>query len=110
MSELLPYTTGGLGSRESYRTSRQISRGRLITQIQTASINNTTDVALAKVDNLTMATSNAMQQVTRVAQAQKHLEQLAPEVAGRLSFLADDHMLGCAELLADLRRELRHNR
>jgi len=54
-----------------------------------------------------MATGAAMQAVVRVAQAQKHLEQLAPEASGRLAFLADDHMLAMAEVLADLRRELR---
>lgn len=109
MSDLTPYTGGAL-SRDARRASREISRGRLGTQIRTAAVDNITDVALAKVENATMATGNAMQQVTRVAQAQRQLEQMAPEAAGRLAFLADDHMLGCAELLADLRRDLRRVR
>jgi hypothetical protein len=79
-------------------------------QVRTSQADNVTDLAQVKVENLTMATGSAMQQVTRVAQAQRQLEQLAPEAAGRLAFLADDHMLGCAEMLADLRRDLRRVR
>lgn len=109
MSALEPYVNGGL-ARESRRTSREISRGRLGTQIRIAAADNSTDVAVAKIEDLTMATGNAMQQVTRVAQAQRQLEQIAPEASGRLAFLADDHMLGCSELLGDLRRELRRVR
>ena len=110
MSDIIQYGGGGVVSRDVRRASRQISRGRLSSQIQTASVDNTTDVSLAKVENLTLAAGSAMQQVTRVAQAQRQLEQLAPEAAGHLSFLATDHMLGCAELLADLRRDLRRCR
>jgi hypothetical protein len=107
MSEITSYTGDGALGRDARRASRAVSRGRLGTQIRTSAVDNTTDVVLAKVENLTMATGSAMQQVTRVAQAQRQLEQLAPEAAGRLAFLADDHMLGCAELLSDLRRDLR---
>lgn len=110
MSDLTPYVGSSSLSRDARRASREISRGRLGTQITTSQVDNATDVALAKVENLTMATGNAMQQVTRVAQAQRQLEQTTPEAAGRLAFLADDHMLGCAELLADLRRNLRRVR
>ena len=109
MSSLEPYVDHAL-SRESRRASREISRGRVGTQIRMSAVDNATDVALSKVENLTMATGSAMQQVTRVAQAQRQLEQIAPEAAGRLAFLADDHMLGCSELLADLRRDLRRVR
>ena len=110
MSELAPYSNGSGLSRDGRRYGREISRGRLGTLIRTNQVDNVTDVALAKVDNLTMATANAMQQVSRVTQAQRHLEQLTPEAAGRLAFLAEDHLLGCAELLADLRREMRRIR
>lgn len=106
-SEMMPFMEGGALSRDARRASRAITRGRLGTQVITSQVDNTTDVTLAKVENLTMATGNAMQQVTRVAQAQRQLEQMTPEAAGRLAYLADDHMLGCAELLADLRRDLR---
>ena len=110
MSDITPYTQGGGLSRDARRYGREISRGRLGTLIRTSQVDNATDVTLAKVDNLTMATANAMQQVSRVTQAQRHLEQLTPEAAGRLAFLAEDHVLGCAELLADLRREMRRIR
>ena len=109
--DLVPMTGGGgLISRQARRYGREISRGRLGALIRTGQVDNTTDITLAKIDNLTMATGNAMQQVSRVTQAQRHLEQLTPEAAGRLAFLAEDHMLGCAELLSDLRRELRRIR
>lgn len=110
MNELTLYSGGGAVSRDARRASRAITRGRLDVQLRSSAVDNTTDVAIAKVDNLTLATSNAMQQVTRVAQAQRQLEQLAPEVAGRLAFLADDHVMSCAELLGDLRRDLRRVR
>lgn len=111
MTDMTLYSGGGsLVSSDARRASRVITRGRLDMQIRTAAIDNVTDISQAKVDNLTMATANAMQQVTRVAQAQRQLEQLAPEVTGRLAFLADDHVLGCAELLSDLRRDFRRVR
>ncbi|MFL6099495.1 MAG: hypothetical protein ACJ71T_06035 [Actinomycetales bacterium] len=108
-AELTPYVGGAL-MRDARRAGREISRGRLGAQIRTSQVDNATDVAVAKIENLTMATGNAMQQVTRVAQAQRQLEQLAPEATGRLTYLADDHVLGCAELVADLRRDLRRVR
>lgn len=105
MSDLAPYT-GGVVSRDARRAGREISRGRLGTQIRMASVDDATDVALAKVENLTMATGSAMQSVARVAAAQRQLEQMVPEVSGRLAFLAEDHLLGCGELLSDLRRDM----
>lgn len=110
MSELSTYLGGGMLDRDTRRTSRQITRGRLVSQIRSSQVDDTTDVTLAKVENLTLATANAMEQVTRVAQAIRQLEQMNPEVAGRLGYLADNHMLGCSELLADLRREMRRIR
>lgn len=110
MNDVTPHIAAGAVSRDSRRVSRQISRGRLNSQVQTSAVDNLTDVALAKVENLTLATGAALQAVTRVAQAQRQLEQLVPEASARLSFLADDHMLGSAELLADLRRDLRRCR
>ena len=110
MSELAAYNGGGALARDARRSSREISRGHLGTQIRTSQVDNATDVTLAKIENLTMATGNAMQQITRVSQAQRQLEMMAPDAAGRLAFIADDHMLGCAELLSDLRRNLRRIR
>jgi IS30 family transposase len=110
MSELTTFNEGSALARDARRFGREISRGRLGTQIRTSQVDNATDVTLAKVENLTMATGNAMQQITRVAQAQRQLEMIAPDAAGRLAFIADDHMLGCAELLSDLRRDLRRIR
>ena len=110
MRELSTFSEGSALVRDARRSSREISRGRLGTQIQTSQVDNATDVTLAKIENLTMATGNVMQQITRVSQAQRQLEMMAPDAAGRLAFIADDHMLGCAELLSDLRRNLRQIR
>lgn len=109
MTELVPYNGSAL-TRDARRALRHISRGRLAAQMRTGEVDLTTDVAIAKLENVTMAVGTAMQQVGRVAQVQRQLEQLTPEATGRLAFLAEDHVLGCSELLADLRRELRRLR
>ncbi len=110
MGELMPYGSNALVTREARQAFRAISRAKTHAEVRIAEVDASTDVTLAKVDNLTMATGTAMQQVVRVARVQRELEQLAPEASGRLNFLADDHLLGCADLMADLRRELRRNR
>ncbi len=110
MSDLAAYTGGSLVSRDARRAGREISRGRLGTQVRLAAVDDATDVALGKVENLTMATGSVMQSVARVAAAQRQLEQMVPEASGRLSFLAGDHLLGCAELLGGLRRDMRRIR
>ena len=106
-NEMIPYVGGADLSRSARRSGRAISRHHMVAQIRVAAADADTDAALAKIENVTMATGTAMSSIVRVAQTQRHLEQLAPEAAGRLAFVADDHMLGMAELLADLRRELR---
>ncbi len=110
MSELVPFGGGGIVTREARQAGRAISRSKARTQVGIAEADDAADVALAKVENLTMATGSVMQQVVRVTKAQRELEQLVPEASARLNFLVDDHLLGCSELLADLRRELRRNR
>ena len=92
--------------RESRRAGRAMSRNHAGALVRISATDADADVAQAKIDNLTMATGAAMSSVVRVAQAQRHLEQLAPEAAARLAYLADDHMLGMGEVLADLRRDL----
>ena len=109
-TEIMPFGASGLANRKSRHALRAIGRTRAIADVRIAEVDASTDVTLAKIDNLTMATGSAMQQVVRVARVQRELEQLAPEASGRLNFLADDHLLGCAELMSDLRRELRRNR
>ena len=87
MNDLTPYV-GGVISRDARRAGREISRGRLGAQVRMAAADDVTDLAMAKVEDLTMATGSAMQSVARVAVAQRQLEQLAPEASGRLAFLA----------------------
>lgn len=106
--ELASYISGAV-ARESRRAGRAISHYQSGGQVRVAKVDIDTDVALAKLDALTAATGSAMVSVVRVAQAQRHLELLAPEAAGRLAFLADDHMLGMADVMADLRRDIRRH-
>lgn len=100
-------SAGHLLDRDSHRCALAIRRQRADAQVRMAGVDVETDVALVKLDALTSFTGQAMGAVVRVAQAQRQLEQLAPEASGRLALLADDHVLVLADLAADLRRELR---
>lgn len=106
MSELLPYGESQM-SRDARRAGRAISRSRSVAQIRMARLDDEADVSMAKAEAVSTATAHAMHTVTRIALAQRQLELQAPEAAARLAFLADDHMLGLSDLLADLRRQLR---
>lgn len=106
--ELTPYGGGGeLTLRDGRRAGRAISRNRSGALARISGVDAAADVVEAKIDVYTMATGTAMSSVGRVAQAQRHLEQLVPEASARLAYLADDHTLSMGELLADLRRDLR---
>ncbi len=89
------------------RAGRAISRYQAGAQVRLADVDTETDVALGKIDATTATTAQAMAAVIRVAQLHKNLELLAPEAAGRLAYLAEDHMLGMGETVAELRRQLR---
>jgi CO/xanthine dehydrogenase FAD-binding subunit len=101
------YSLGGELTRPARRASRAITSRQLAAQVRLAGVDADTDVAIGKIENLTMATGVAASAVVRVARAQRYLEQLAPEASERLAFLADDHMIGCADMLADLPCSLR---
>ncbi len=105
--EVSPYRGSDLAMRDGHRAGRAISRHRAGALVRVSGTDADADVAQAKIDNITMATGTAMSSVVRVAQAQRHLEQLAPEASGSLAYLASDHLLGVGEVLADLRRDLR---
>lgn len=107
MSNIEVYGGGGPLVRDARRTSRTISKVQSGGQVRLARVDMETDVAMGKVDALTATTGQTMGAVVRVAQAQRHLEQLAPETAGRLAYLADDHLLSMGDVMADLRRGLR---
>jgi hypothetical protein len=107
MSELLPYSGDTALSRDARRAGRSISRSRSVTQVRLSGVDDEADVTIQKVEALTSTAGLSMSAVTRVAQAQKHLETLAPEVSGRLNFLADSHLMAVADSLQDLRRSLR---
>jgi hypothetical protein len=97
----------GALSRSARQASWAIGRQQLRGQVQIAGIDSATDATLAKIEDYAQVTVGAAMAVVRVAQAQRQFEQLAPEAAGRLAILVDDHGLGSYELLAGYRRELR---
>lgn len=107
MNYLDLYVNGNVLPSDTRRAGRVISRHQVHGQVRSAQADVDTDVAIAKGDSFTAATGSAMGNVVRVAQAQRHMEQLVPEVSGRLAMLADDHVLAMADILADLRRDLR---
>ena len=107
MSELIPFTEGGGPQRDNRRAGKAISRSRSASQVRMARVADESDVASDKVDQVTYATAGAMFAVARVNGVFKQLEQQAPELAGRLSRLADFHELAVAQSVEDLRRDLR---
>ena len=108
MSDLRPYTAAGVArSRSSRRAAEAIQQQSLGADVRIAAANARTDVTLAKTENVTLATGAAMAAVVRVSQAQRQYEQLAPDAAGRLAFLADEHLLGMSDLLTQMRLDQR---
>lgn len=108
MSNLIPYaSSGALSPRDARRLARVRSDRSVSRELRGQDVDVETDVAIDKVQNLTMATGAAMTAIVNVATAQQALEQLAPAASGRLALLADSHALEMAETLADLRLRLR---
>lgn len=105
--ELSIYDGGGEASRLAKRTARSIVRSHSITQSRLARIADDADIATEKVEQLTYLTGNAMMAVARVNGVQKQLEQQAPELAGRLSLLAENHVLMAVEVIEATRRDMR---
>ena len=95
-----------LEARDARHVGRVVSKHQAAGQIRTSAVDIETDVALAKVDALTQATGYGMRAVSRVAQAQVHLEQLSPQASARLNYLADEHVLAVSDVLANLRSDL----
>ena len=107
MNNLSPYGSADLLPSDARRAGRAVSRYQTGGQLRTAQVDVDTDVAIGKAEAVTAVTGAAMANVVRVAQAQRHLEQLAPEASGRLALLADDHALTMADVCTDHRRAVR---
>ncbi|MFL6137360.1 MAG: hypothetical protein ACJ74O_06105 [Frankiaceae bacterium] len=108
MSELQLYQPSTLPLlRDERRTGRAISRVRSGGAVRLARVDTEVDIAVGKMDGLTLATGQGLGAVGRVAQAEQQLVQLAPLASGRLAYLADRHMLAVGDVLDDLRRDLR---
>ena len=102
MSQIQPFAGGRLLSPgDGRRVARAVSRSYAMSAVRSTDIQDETDVMLDKVDATTTLTGHAMGAVVRVAQAQQHLEVLAPGASGRLALLADNHALIVAELQVD---------
>ncbi|MBZ5735128.1 hypothetical protein K8Z61_11530 [Nocardioides sp. TRM66260-LWL] len=107
MSDIVPYSSGGVISRDNRRAARSIERSATVAQVRRARVADETDVAAEKVEQLSYLTGAAMMAVARVNGMHKQLEQQAPELAGRLAVLADNHVLMALEVIEDARREMR---
>lgn len=107
MAGIEPWSGPGGLDREARRTARTVARSGRSSQVRMARIADDADVASEKVEHLTFLTGNAMMAVARVNGVQKQLEQQAPELAGRLSLLAENHVLMAVEVIEDARRDLR---
>jgi hypothetical protein len=107
MSDIVPYLPGGGLDRDARRAGRQISRIRAGTVVRQSMVDAETDVAIAKVDAVTAASGHSLGAVVRMAQARRQLEQIGPEAAGDLAFIAARHALVVGDILEDLSRELR---
>ncbi len=99
--------TGDLLPADTRRAGRSVSRLQSSSVVRQVAVDVEIDVQLAKIDAITSATGQGMAAVTRVAQAQAALEQMAPQASGRLNLLADKHALDVAEVLDDLHHRLR---
>ncbi len=107
MPDIQRYSSPELLPTDGRRAGKAVSRYEAQGLVRVAGIDIETDVSLAEVASVTAVTGSAMGAVVRVAQAQKHLELIAPEASGRLAILADDHALGLMEIATDHRRALR---
>jgi hypothetical protein len=103
---LEPYS-GGLSPMGRHQVARSVNRQRAGALIRIAGVKAQAQVAVAKVDALSLVTAEAMTAVTQLARMQRQLEQLAPEASGRLAYLAESHTLLMSGVLQDLRTELR---
>lgn len=107
MPSLELYGGGGLLPRDARQTARALSRTNARTQLRQMAVDSEVDVAISKIEGVTMATGAGMQAVVRVSKALESLEQMAPGATARLNLLADDHVLGVAATLQDLRYRMR---
>ncbi|SHH31326.1 hypothetical protein SAMN05443575_3689 [Jatrophihabitans endophyticus] len=105
--EMVQYGGGELYPADRRRAGRSVSRMQGSGAVRQSRMDVETDVTMNKLDNVTMATGSGMRAVITVAQAQQALEQMMPSASGRLAMLADDHALGVADVLADLRYRAR---
>lgn|GEM_PF-2763548 len=107
MSGIDKWESGGAVTRSVRRASRAVDHSKSVSQMRVARIADEADVASEKVEQVSHTTANAMMAVARVNGVLKQLEQSSPELAGRLSRLADFHELAMCEVVEDLRRDFR---
>lgn len=107
MSDLQPFRDNFLLPRDARSTTRTNSRTHAGALARMSKVDADADLARAKLGAYTDTVGEGMAEVTRISRLQEHLEQLSPAASGRLAFLADEHAVGVANTLNDLRRDLR---
>ena len=105
--EVSPYRGSELLPRDDRHIGRAVSRQRADALVRTTGIAAETDVVLTKINEFTMAVGQGMVSVARVGQVQRQCELQAPELSGRLNYLAENHLLGVDTMLTDYRHDLR---
>jgi hypothetical protein len=83
VNDMQLYGNGGLASRPARQAGRAISRNQMGASVRVSAVDAETDVTVAKIGNVTMATGSAARAVVQVAQLQQALEQLIPGASGR---------------------------
>jgi hypothetical protein len=108
MSNIQKYVGGqGLAPRDARRLDRSLIGHQVGREIRQSRSDVEVDVAISKIQGLTMATGAGMQSIVQVATAQQSMEQMAPSASGRLAMLADMHALDVADTLQDVRHRMR---
>jgi hypothetical protein len=106
-NDLIPYGSNELTMRDRRQLGRAVSRNHAGALVRVSGTDAETDIVLAKIDNYTMAVGQGMVSVARIGQMQRQCELQAPELSGRLNYLAEGHLMGVDALLGDYQRDLR---
>ena len=108
MSNIQHYIGGqSLSPRDARRLDRTLTGHQVSREVRQSKTDIEVDVAINKLQGVTMATAAGMQAIVQVANVQQACEQLAPGAAGRLALLADMHAIDVADTVKDVWRRTR---
>jgi hypothetical protein len=94
-------------ARQPRATNRLVTQYESATQARLAAIDHETEVAIGKLDSLTVVTREAASRLLGFNLGQKAVEQLAPELSAELATLAAVQHLGMHAVMTDLGFQLR---